>query len=176
MPGTGSAKRRLRPSGKSTARKQRHLRVTPAGSAVSLQSSNEKPLAEAMLRGTAPAIPGLTMFTRPLPGEVLSTVQNSPPSSPRSTVKSTSVRLSRHTLKNCENASGNEQFIHPLILIFGRETAEFLAARFGWSLQLPLPESRATTNERGRNYSARSAKRKPPSGSSTSSRSRSSTS
>jgi hypothetical protein len=78
-----------------------------------------------------------------------------------------------HTLKNRENASSDEQFIHPLIQTFGRETAEFLAARFGYSLQPPSPELRAETNARGRNYSARSAKRKPLSGSSASSRKRS---
>jgi len=40
--------------------------------------------------------------------------------------------------------------------------------------QRPLQVSRANSNERGRNYSARSAKRKPLSGSSASSRKRSS--
>jgi len=173
MPGTGSAKRSLRPSGKLTERKQRHLRSTPAGGAVSRQSSNEHPLAEAILRGTAPAIPGLTILTRPLPGEVLSTLQVPVPAMPESAVRSNIVRSSRQRLKNSENASCGEQFIHPLIRIFGRETAEFLAARFGYSLQQPSPELPATSNERGRNYSARSAKRKPLSGSSTSSRKRS---
>ncbi|SRR6266849_2349747 len=173
MPGTGSAKRSLRPSGKLTERKQRHLRMTPAGAAVSRQSSNEKPLAEAILRGTAPAIPGLTILIRPLPGEVLSTLQATVHSMPESAVRSNVVRSSRQRLKNSENASCDEQFIHPLIQVYGRETAEFLASRFGYSLQPPLPELPAGMNERGRNYSARSAKRKPPSGSSVSSRKRS---
>lgn len=171
MSGTGSAKRSVRPSGKLTERKQRHLRVMPSGGAVSRQSSNEKPLAEAILRGTAPAIPGLTMLTRPLPGEVFSTLQATVPPKPESEVKTNGVRSSRQRLKNAENASC--EFIHPLIRIFGRETAEFLAARFGYSLQPPSPESPAVKNERDRNYSARSAKRKRLSGSSASSRKRS---
>jgi hypothetical protein len=49
------------------------------------------------------------------------------------------------------------------------------AAKFPKQYQQPLQGSRATMNARDRNYSARSAKRKPLSGAATSSRKRSST-
>jgi len=48
------------------------------------------------------------------------------------------------------------------------------AAKLNQLSRQPLPESRAARNERARNYSARSAKRKPLSGSPASSRKRSS--
>ena len=52
--------------------------------------------------------------------------------------------------------------------------AKRIAALSGYKLQRPLPELLAMTSELDRNYSARSAKRKPLSGSSASSRKRSS--
>ena len=172
MPGTGSANRSVRPSGKSTERKQPHLRVTPSGGALPRKSSNENfaPLKSTRFSHSPDSD---LICIEPWPGEVSLTIHFSPGFKPPTAVTSTGVPLFCQTLKKREKASSDEQFIHPLIQTFGRETAEFLAARFGYSLQPPLPESPSKTNERGKNYSARSAKRKPLSGSSASSRKRS---
>jgi len=172
MPGTGSAKRSFRPSGKSTERKQRHLRVTPSGAGSLRQSSHEKLTVDILTTLSQSPDVALSLI-EPWPGEVSLTIHRSPGFKPPSAITSSGVTALCQTLKNREKASSDEQFIHPLIQTFGRETAEFLAAKFGYSLQPPLPESLSTTNERGKNYSARSAKRKPLSGSSTSSRKRS---
>jgi len=172
MSGTGSAKRSLRPSEKSAERKQRHLRVTPSGGTSTRKSSNEK-LPDDRLTTRSHSPDTALILIEPWPGEVSLTIHRSPGFKPPTTVTSNGVPALCHTLKNRENASSDEQFIHPLIQTFGRETAEFLAARFGYSLQPPSPELRAETNARGRNYSARSAKRKRLSGSSASSRKRS---
>jgi len=172
MPSTGSAKSKLRPSGKSTERKHRHLRVTPIGGAVSRQSSNEK-VADDRFSDLSHSPESALSRMEAWPGEVSITIHRSPGAKPLVAVTNSAVSVSRHTSKNRENASCNEQFIHPLVRTFGRETAEFLAARFGYSLQQPSQESPANSNGRGRNYSAQNAKRKPLSGSSASSRKRS---
>ena len=172
MPGTGSAKRSLRPSGKSTERKQRHLRVMPSAGTSPRKSSNEK-LTDDRLTSRSHSPDTALSLIEPWPGEVSLTIHRSPGFKPPTTVTSNGVPALCHPLKNRENACSDEQFIHPLIQTFGRETAEFLAARFGYLLQPPSPGLLSGSNARGRNYSARSAKRKPLSGSSASSRKRS---
>lgn len=172
MPGTGSAKRSFRPSGKSAERKQRHLRITPSGGA-SLRKSSHENVTPFKSNRLSHSPDSDLICIEPWPGEVSLTIHLSPGFKPPIAVANNDVSALRHTLKNRENASSDEQSIHPLIQTFGRDTAEFLAARFGYSLQPPSPESPVKKNERGRNYSARSAKRKRLSGSSVSSRKRS---
>ena len=154
---SGSEKSKLRPSGKSNDRKQRHSRLMPSGGAVSRKSSYEK-LAAWMSKKNIPDFD----LTDTLPGEVSRIVHGSDPLSPRSGVRTSAVPALRHGLKKRDNASSVEQFIHPLVKIFGRETAEFLAARFHWSLEPPSPELSSSSNARGRNYSARSREGKRP--------------
>lgn len=77
-------------------------------------------------------------------------------------------------IRNLSNASLDEAiFLHILYGSLATQ-AELLAAILPMSVQRPLQALFAAMNARGRNYSARSAKRKPPSNSPASSRKRSS--
>jgi hypothetical protein len=74
--------------------------------------------------------------------------------------------ISSWSFFNIETASSNEERIFALsVLNFGPKIAIDLAARFRWKCQRPLQGLRAMMNERGKNYSGKSAKRKRPSGS-----------
>jgi len=76
---------------------------------------------------------------------------------------------------NLENAIARDEAIFLYLLYSQLATqAELLAAILPWSVQRPLQELFGAMNEPGRNCNARSAKRKPLSGSSASSRKRSS--
>jgi len=77
-------------------------------------------------------------------------------------------------ISNLENASLEEAiYLHTLYSHLLTQ-ARLLAAILPWSVQRPLRALRAAMNESGRNYSARSAKRKRPSNSPAASRKRSS--
>lgn len=75
---------------------------------------------------------------------------------------------------NISNASADESFFLLLVWNFGFKLATFLAAKFRLKYQRPLQALLAMMSESGRNYSARSAKRKPLSNYPASSRKRSS--
>src|SRR5271157_777994 len=80
---------------------------------------------------------------------------------------SLTVQLGLNWLKNNAESSSVEERMFVLIFMdYGLSKAADLAAKFHWKCQRPLRELR------GRNYSARSAKRKPLSGSPASSRKR----
>ena len=83
------------------------------------------------------------------------------------------VRCVCHFL-NISNPSADESFFLLCVRDFGFKQATFLAAISQLQFQRPSRGSRARTNAPARNYSVRSAKRKPPSGSQVSSRKRSS--
>lgn len=77
-------------------------------------------------------------------------------------------------ISNLSNASLDEAiFLHVLYSNLLTQ-ARLLAAILPWSVQRPLQALRAAMNESGKNYSGRSAKRKPLSGAGVSSRKRSS--
>lgn len=81
--------------------------------------------------------------------------------------------LSFFHISNLENASLEESiFLHTLYSSLLTQ-ARLLAAILPWSVQRPLQALRAAMNARGRNYSARNAKRKRPSNSPAASRKRS---
>ena len=75
---------------------------------------------------------------------------------------------------NVVNPTTDEIFFLLCVRGLGLKVATFLAAKFQMKCQRPLQALRAMMNARGRNYSVRNAKRKLPSGSSASSRKRSS--
>jgi hypothetical protein len=78
----------------------------------------------------------------------------------------------RHS-SSIQNATPEEiSFMH-FASSMGVSAAKTLASKLHWQYQRPLRVLRAIMSEHGRNYSARSAKRKPPSDSSVSSRKRS---
>lgn len=66
---------------------------------------------------------------------------------------------------NIFRASSDEMRFMEFYLSFGWKTATYLATKFHWKCQRPLQALRAMMNERGKNYSGKSAKRKRPSGS-----------
>ncbi len=74
------------------------------------------------------------------------------------------VRCVCHFL-NISNPSADESFFLLCVRDFGFKQATFLAAKFELQCQRPSRELLAMMNGRGRNYSARSAKRKRLSGS-----------
>jgi len=65
---------------------------------------------------------------------------------------------------NISNASSDESFFLLLVWNFGFKLATFLAAKFRLQCQRPSQALLAMMNVDGRNYSARNAKHKPPSG------------
>lgn len=76
---------------------------------------------------------------------------------------------------NISNPSSDEMTFLLWVRNFGLKLATFLAARFHLRHRRPLQALHAMMNESGKNYSARSAKRRPLSGALVSSRKRSST-
>jgi hypothetical protein len=96
-------------------------------------------------------------------------------SAPLSYTVSLSTVLEFFHISNLENASLEEAiYLHALYSHLLTQ-ARLLAAILPWSVQRPLQALRAAMNEPGKNYSEQSAKRKPPSGSPSVSRKRSST-
>lgn len=77
-------------------------------------------------------------------------------------------------LSNFDSASSDELTFLSCLVTLGPERAIVLAAKHGWRCLRPLLALLLATNARGRNYSGKNAKRKPPSGSPASSRKRSS--
>ncbi len=89
-----------------------------------------------------------------------------------SSTKCNCALILRHA-SSIQNATPQEiSFMH-MASFMGLSAAKTLASKLHWQCQRPLRVLRAMMNERGRNYSARSAKRKPLSGSSVSLRKRS---
>jgi len=110
-----------------------------------------------------------------LPGEISSIVAGVPSDFPSRKIEACSCDLLSLHLSRIHNATPDEiSFMH-LTSLLGLNTATVLAAKFHWKYQRPLQVLREVTNARGRNYSARSAKRKRLSSSQAASKKRSST-
>jgi len=65
-------------------------------------------------------------------------------------------------LQNFKNCTRDERTFISAVAAFDLRTAADLAATLHWKCQRPLQALLAASNARGRNYSARSAKRKRP--------------
>jgi hypothetical protein len=94
-----------------------------------------------------------------------------PPPRPSTTIHGFLVPLDQ-TPTAFQKLSGDERMFVLHLSTWGLKRAKRLAAEFHYKLQRPLRELFAASNELGRNYSARSAKRKRPSNSQAASRKR----
>jgi hypothetical protein len=119
-----------------------------------------------------PSFNNLTIQTLESLGEVRQTLAGEPDGVVFRETKCNCASILRHA-SSIQNATLEEiSFMH-YASFMGLSEAKNLASKLHWQCQRPLRVLRAMTNERARNYSARSAKRKPLSGSSASSRKRS---
>lgn len=144
----------------------------PSGNSRSSKYSNSDPVKGMVARHPRPR----TRSTKESSvSEDTSTRPSTVPSIPLTDITSRTKVDSSWNFLNTSMASPIEERMFVLaVKNFGPKTAVTLAAKFHWKCQRPLQELRAAMNARGKNYSARSAKRKRPSGVAASSRKRSS--
>jgi hypothetical protein len=157
----GNEKRILRPSGYSAKTKQDHLRSTSSGIIPARPSSYENSAPSNQITLPLPSQDFARNVMDFRPKSVSSIQPRSEPPMPRCIVATTSSLSLCQGIKNNLNASSKVHFIpHPLVTIFGPEVADWIAAKFHWSPPLPSQVLLARSNESGKSYSARNAKRK----------------